>query len=381
MDPRRILLFTVIGLLAAFAWYRYDHRIPRVPETFTPAEAPKFDLEDVKVLAAMDSEYTRLIESVVPSVVSITSSVNVLQPLPLTIEDLVRGRQRAQWAKNTSLGSGVIVSKEGHILTNHHVIAGMTEIRVQLTDGRNVPARLVGSDPATDVAVLVMNEKNVIPLALGNSDGIRVGQQVFAVGNPYGLEESVSRGIISAKGRKTTTDSGVEFIQHDAAVNQGNSGGPLLNIRGEIIGINSQIYSQTGGFQGISFAIPSNTAKRIMDSIIKRGKMTRPFLGVSMQVVTPVLARNFGLPDTSGALITQVVKGSPADQAGILPGDVVRAVDGSPIKDAHQFRDAIETAEVGRTVALGIMRGGREGTTKATFTELPPAALSVPSLQ
>lgn len=379
MDPRRILLFIVVGFLAAYAWYRIDHRDGRrVPETFTPADAPKINLEDVKVLVAIDGEYTRLVESVVPSVVSITSSRAVLQRMPITIEDLVRGQQRAQWAKSTSLGSGVIVSKEGHILTNNHVVAGMTEIRVQLTDGRNVPARLIGTDPSTDIAVLHIDEKNVEPLPLGDSDTIRVGQQVLAVGNPYGLEESVSRGIVSAKGRRTASDSGVEFIQHDAAVNQGNSGGPLLNVRGEIVGINSQIYSRTGGFQGISFAIPSNTARRIMEGILSRGRLQRPYLGVGMQVVTPALARNFGLPDTSGAMVTQVAPGSPAAQAGLRPGDVVRTFAGKRIADAQDLSKAIASAEVGKPVEMTVLREGREGVVRAAITERPPDALEAP---
>jgi len=379
MDPRRFLLFIVIGLLAAYAWYRFDHQGDRrAPEKFTPAEAPKLNIEDVKVLAAIDHEYTKLINEVVPSVVSITSSRTFVQRAPLTLEDLMRGRQRAQLAKSTSLGSGVIVSKEGHILTNHHVIADMTEIRVQLTDGRNAAARLIGSDPSTDIALLRVDENNLTPLPLGNSDDILVGQQVFAVGNPYGLEESVSRGIVSAKGRRTGGDSEVEFIQHDAAVNQGNSGGPLLNIRGEILGINSQIYSKTGGWQGISFAIPSNTVRRVMDSIIKRGRSSRPYLGIyRWQNLNPVLARNFGVPDTSGALIADILSGSPAVSAGLRPGDVVRSFDGRRIENAQALKSAVDNAEVGREVEIVVIREGQEMRFKATPTEVPPELLNV----
>jgi serine protease Do len=379
MDPRRILFFIVIGLLAVYAWYRFDQRDGRrAPEKFTPAEAPKLNLEDVKVLAAIDHEYTKLINEVVPSVVSITSSRTVLQRAPLTLEDLVRGRQRAQYAKSTSLGSGVIVSKEGHILTNHHVVANMTEIRVQLTDGRNAAARLIGSDPATDIAVLRVEENNLTPLAFGNSDDILVGQQIFAVGNPYGLEESVSRGIVSAKGRRTASDSEVEFIQHDAAVNQGNSGGPLLNIRGEIMGINSRIYSETGGWHGISFAIPSNTARRIMEGILKRGRMLRPYLGIyRWQNLSPVLARNFGVPDTSGALIADILTGSPAAVAGLRPGDVVRAFDGRRIANAQAFKSAIDNTEVGRDVEILIIRDGKEMRVTAKPIEVPPELLNL----
>jgi serine protease Do len=379
MDPRRFLLFIVIGLLAAYAWYRFDQQGGRrAPEKFTPAEAPKLNIEDVKVLAAIDHEYTKLINEVVPSVVSITSSRTFVQRAPLTLEDLMRGRQRAQLAKSTSLGSGVIVSKEGHILTNHHVIADMTEIRVQLTDGRNAAARLIGSDPSTDIALLRVDENNLTPLPLGNSDDILVGQQVFAVGNPYGLEESVSRGIVSAKGRRTGGDSEVEFIQHDAAVNQGNSGGPLLNIRGEILGINSQIYSKTGGWQGISFAIPSNTVRRVMDSIIKRGRSSRPYLGIyRWQNLNPVLARNFGVPDTSGALIADILSGSPAVSAGLRPGDVVRSFDGRRIENAQALKSAVDNAEVGREVEIVVIREGQEMRFKATPTEVPPELLNV----
>lgn len=372
MDPRRLLLLLVIGILAGYAWWRYDHRDGRyAPEKFTPLVAPKLNLDDVKVLAAVDAEYTKLVQSVVPGVVSITSSRTVTQLAPLTIEDLIAGRQRAQRAKSTSLGSGAIVSKEGHILTNHHVIAGMTEIRVQLTDGRNLPAALIGSDPSTDIAVLRIDASSVEPLPLGDSDDLRVGQQVFAVGNPYGLEESVSRGILSAKGRQMASDSAVEFLQHDAAVNQGNSGGPLLNVRGEIIGINSQIFSRTGGWQGISFAIPSNTARRILEGIVKRGRVVRGYLGVVMQEITPALARNFGLADASGAIITDVTPGSPAALSGLQAGDVVRTVGGKRIKGVQHLRQIIASTEIGSELEFGVIRNGAEVKSTAKIAEMP----------
>ena len=372
MHPRRLLLLLVVGILVGYAWWRYEHRdVRRVAEKFTPLVSPKLSLDDVKVLAAIDAEYTRLVQSVVPSVVSITSSRTVTQLAPLTIEDLLTGRQRTQRAKSTSLGSGVIVSKEGHILTNHHVIAGMTEVRVQLTDGRNLAAALIGSDPATDIAVLRIDAPGIEPLPLGDSDVLRVGQQVFAVGNPYGLEESVTRGIVSAKGRQMSSDSAIEHIQHDAAVNQGNSGGPLLNVRGEIIGINSQIFSRTGGWQGISFAIPSNTARRVLDGIIKRGRMVRSYLGVVMQEITPVLAKNFGLADAEGAIITEVAPDSPAARCGLQPGDVVRAVNGKRVKGMQQLRQIIASTEVGQELEIGFLRNGAEAKVKAKIVEMP----------
>jgi serine protease Do len=378
MHPRRLLLLLVVGILVGYAWWRHEHRdVRRVAEKFTPLVSPKLSLDDVKVLAAIDAEYTRLVQSVVPSVVSITSSRTVTQLAPLTIEDLLTGRQRTQRAKSTSLGSGVIVSKEGHILTNHHVIAGMTEVRVQLTDGRNLAAALIGSDPATDIAVLRIDTPGIEPLPLGDSDVLRVGQQVFAVGNPYGLDESVTRGIVSAKGRQMSSDSAIEHIQHDAAVNQGNSGGPLLNVRGEIIGINSQIFSRTGGWQGISFAIPSNTARRVLDGIIKRGRMVRSYLGVVMQEITPVLAKNFGLADAEGAIITEVAPDSPAARCGLLPGDVVRMVNGKRVKGMQQLRQIIASTEVGQELEIGFIRGGAEAKVKAKIVEMPAALSSL----
>lgn len=382
IHPRRLLLLLVVGILVGilvgYAWWRHEHRdVRRVAEKFTPLVSPKLSLDDVKVLAAIDAEYTRLVQSVVPSVVSITSSRTVTQLAPLTIEDLLTGRQRTQRAKSTSLGSGVIVSKEGHILTNHHVIAGMTEVRVQLTDGRNLAAALIGSDPATDIAVLRIDAPGIEPLPLGDSDVLRVGQQVFAVGNPYGLDESVTRGIVSAKGRQMSSDSAIEHIQHDAAVNQGNSGGPLLNVRGEIIGINSQIFSRTGGWQGISFAIPSNTARRVLDGIIKRGRMVRSYLGVVMQEITPVLAKNFGLADAEGAIITEVAPDSPAARCGLLPGDVVRMVNGKRVKGMQQLRQIIASTEVGQELEIGFIRGGAEAKVKAKIVEMPAALSSL----
>ena len=365
-----------MGTLVGYFWWRLDHRdVTRVPEKFTPVEAPKINIEDVKVLAAIDAEYTKLIESVVPSVVSITSSRTVLQQVPMTIEDLLLGRQRAQKAKSTSLGSGVIVSKEGHIITNHHVIAGMTEIRVQLPDGRNTAAQLIGSDPATDIAVLKIEEKNIEALPLGDSDDLRGGQKIFAIGNPYGLDETVTRGVVSAKGRRTANASGVVVLQHDAAVNPGNTGGPLVSIHGKIVGINSSIYSRTGGFQGISFAIPANTVRRVMEAIIKHKRAVRGWLGVGLQAVTPRLAQSFGVPDTRGAIITEIMRGSPAELAGLQPGDVLRKFNGKDVGDVMSLRKQIAELAIGAKVEVVIMRGGREAKTTLEVVEVPPELL------
>jgi len=372
-DSRRLVLLLVIGILAGYAWWRHDHRGVRpAAEKFTLPAGPRLKADDVKHLAAVDAECARLIESVVPSVVSITSSRTVLQPAPLTIPDLLAGRQRSQQAKSTSLGSGVIVSKEGHILTNQHVVGTTTEIRVRLTDGRNLPATLIGSDWATDIAVLRIDAPNIVPLPLGDSDALRVGHQVFAIGNPYGLEETVTRGIVSAKGRHTTSDLSIESIQHDAAVNQGNSGGPLLNTRGEIVGINSAIFSRTGGWQGISFAIPANAVRRVFEAIVSRGKVVPSYLGVVMQDITPQLALTFGLPDVSGSIITQVAADSPAANAGLAAGDVVRTFNGKRVEGAQQLKQLIAGTDVGQEVELGFLRRGQAGKVKAKIAKAPP---------
>lgn len=370
---RRIFLFLLVVILAGYAWRRYEStRLPGVPEKYTPTQVAKLNLDDVQVLAKMDEEYTKLVEAVVPSVVSITSSREVLQAAPLTLEDALLGRRRAQRATSTSLGSGVIVSKEGHILTNHHVVAGMTEIRVQLTDGRNEPARLIGSDPSNDIAVLRIDAKNIEALKLGDSDKLRVGQMVFAVGNPFGLEESVSRGIVSAKGRRTGGDSGVEFIQTDAAVNQGNSGGPLVNIYGEVVGINTVIIaSKTGGWQGISFSIPSNTARRVMEGIITRGRVVRGWLGVNLQMLTPQVAQALGLPDTRGARITEIMPGSPAELAQLQPNDVLREFNGQELENPMALRGLVSQVDIGETVEIVVMRDGKELRTTAKIAEMP----------
>ncbi|HEX8310913.1 MAG TPA: Do family serine endopeptidase [Chthoniobacteraceae bacterium] len=375
---RSLFLLLIIGLLA-FAWYRYDHfgagNGRRLPEKYTPASGPRINLKDVEVLSALDAEYSRLVDAVVPSVVSINSR-SLARPRYIDPLELFRRRGAPQQRVQSSLGSGVIVSKEGHVLTNHHVVEGMAEIQVQLTDGRTVPAQLIGSDEQTDIAVLKINADKIEPLPLGDSDEVRVGQMVFAVGNPFGLQETVTQGIISAKGRRAMRDSGVEFLQTDAAVNQGNSGGPLLNLRGEIIGINSAIYSETGGWLGISFAIPSNVARRALESLIKTGRVIRGYLGIFMENVTPELARELGLPDPAGALVTDVVAGSPAQAAGLQSGDVVREINGRAVKDIMALRSRIADVDLGASVEITYFRAGEERKASAQVAEAPDVIAS-----
>lgn len=367
-----LLLFVTLALIFAYS-YRTGHlpfRGKSGTAQLTLAESAPVDLKEVQVLSALDAEYARLVDAVVPSVVSITTSRKVRVPYIIDQYDYFFGRRRSMEQTQSGLGSGVIVSKEGHILTNHHVIAGMDEIRVQLTDGRIEPAELIGSDEGVDIAVLRIAAKNLQPLPFGDSDNVRVGQLVFAIGNPFGLQETVTQGIISAKGR-AISDSGVELLQTDAAVNPGNSGGPLLNLRGEIIGINSAIYSRTGAWAGISFAIPANTARQTMEAIAKNGKVVRPYLGVVMMDITRQLAGQFGLPDVRGVLITDVIQGSPAEKAGVEPGDVVRSFNGQEIRDTRELRRRLLATAVGSEVKIGVFRNGSELVLSTRLEEMP----------
>ena len=376
---RRFVFLLLLVVLAAVAYLRLTgrplpwQRPPGIPQTFTPPSAPPLNPGELPSLAALDAEYVRLVESVVPSVVSVNTKRRVRVPVVDMSDYLLGYRGRTQERTNSGLGSGVIVSKEGHILTNAHVVQGMTEIQVQLTDGRTLPATLVGMESTVDIAVLRIEAPNIQPLVMGDSDGVKVGQQVFAIGNPFGFQESVTRGIVSAKGR-ALSDSGVEFLQTDAAVNPGNSGGPLLNTRGEIIGINSAIYSQTGAFAGISFAIPANVARQTLESIVKTGRPMRPYLGMNLMPLNQALAEQFGLPDTRGAIITDVQPGSPAEQAGLKPGDVIRRFAGQPVRDERALRDIISRTQVGQEVELALYREGREETITVKMVEMPSVA-------
>lgn len=376
----RFLLFVLVLALAVSVFYiqrnrkSAGHSTNWRPEKFTPADAPKLGEGDLEILSKLDSEYKKLSSVVIPSVVSITTSkrIDVQQPLdPLEYFFGRRRQGRSRQQVQSSLGSGFIVSKEGHVVTNNHVIENMDEIQVQLADGRTAPAKILGADPQTDLAVLKIELPNISPLALGNSDEVQVGQLVFAIGNPYGLQESVSQGIISAKGRKATSDSLIEAFQTDAAVNRGNSGGPLVNIRGEVIGVNSSIFSESGGNQGIAFAIPSNTVKNTVESVISRGKVVRGYLGVTMQVVSPELASQVGATGMEGVMVEEVVDGSPADLGGIQPGDIIKKFNGKEIADPVSLRNNVAQVAIDSTVELAVVRNNQEKKLKVKIVEQP----------
>jgi serine protease Do len=260
------------------------------------------------------------------------------------------------------LGTGMIMDSEGHILTNNHVVGGATKIQVLLADGEQYPAKLVGADPKTDLAVIKIDAKKPLPhVTFGDSDKLKVGEWVVAIGHPRGLDQTVTQGIISAKHRQGITDpsSYQDFLQTDAAINPGNSGGPLLNLEGQVIGVNAAIASQSGGFEGIGFAIPSNMAVHVAKQLIANGKVQRGWLGVSIQELTPELAKSFGLESPKGALIADVVKGGPAEKAGFERGDVVMTFAGKDVPNASEFRNAVANTPVGQEVQVTVLRKGQ----------------------
>src|SRR4051812_32845229 len=256
-------------------------------------------------------------------------------------------RPRTQRApRQRALGSGVIVTADGYILTNNHVVENADEIKVELTDDRTLTAKLVGTDKASDLALLKVNAGDLHPISIGNSENVRVGDVVLAVGNPLGVGQTVTMGIISAKGRSTTVgDGGYEdFLQTDAPINHGNSGGALVNTKGELVGINSQILSSNDGNIGIGFAIPSNMAKNVMEQLRTNGKVTRAQLGVTVQGVTPEMAESLGLKHSTGAIVSSVTDGSAADKAGVKRGDVIQSFNGLPVHDTNTLRNRVAEA-------------------------------------
>ncbi|HSE02102.1 MAG TPA: DegQ family serine endoprotease [Burkholderiales bacterium] len=276
------------------------------------------------------------------------------------------------------VGSGVIVSPDGLVLTNAHVVAEASEVTVKLTDKREFKAKIVGADPQTDIAVLRIDAKDLPVARLGDAKSVRVGEWVVAIGSPYGFENTVTAGIVSATARALPDGTYVPFIQTDVAVNPGNSGGPLFNLKGEVIGINAQIYSGTGGYQGLSFAIPVDVAAKVMDQLVQHGKVTRGRIGVTIQELTQPLAESFGLKKPAGALVSAVDKDGPAARAGIETGDVILKVDGSEIRSSNELPPAIADIRPGSTVKLEVWRKGatREMTVRAGELQAAKSAQS-----
>ncbi|GAK60924.1 protease Do [Candidatus Vecturithrix granuli] len=277
--------------------------------------------------------------------------------------------------KQHALGSGFIVEPDGYILTNNHVVEHADKIRVTLPDKREFDAKVVGTDPKSDVAVIKIDGKDLPVAPLGDSAAAAVGDWVLAIGTPFGLSQTVTAGIISAEGRANIGIVDYEdFIQTDAAINPGNSGGPLVNINGEVIGINTAIFSQSGGYQGIGFAIPINMAKHIMQSLMTHGKVVRGWLGVMIQPLTPEIAKSFGLKEATGALVGDVTKDSPADKAGIKRGDVIIALNGQAVDTPTTLRNLVAQTEIQKSVPVTIIRNGAEQTLQVSIGEQPASS-------
>ncbi len=273
-------------------------------------------------------------------------------------------------------GSGFIISEDGVILTNAHVVDNATTVMVRLTDRREFSAKVVGIDKPTDVAVLKIDANDLPTIPLGSPESARVGDWVLAIGSPFGFENSVTAGIVSAKSRSLPDEGYVPFIQTDVAINPGNSGGPLINLAGEVVGINSQIYSRSGGYQGLSFAIPIDVAANIKDQLLADGTVTRGRMGVGIQDVNQALAESFGLPRARGALVTQVEKGSPADQAGLRSGDVILALDGEPVERSAELPPRVASMAPGTPASLTVWRDGGEKTLDVTVGKLESKAVA-----
>jgi serine protease Do len=269
------------------------------------------------------------------------------------------------------VGSGVIVTQDGYILTNNHVVESADDIKVVLNDGREFSAKVIGRDPQTDVAVLKVEAKGLPFLTLADSDKIEVGDVVLAVGNPFGIGQTVTTGIISAKGRATLGLDYEDFIQTDAAINPGNSGGALVDTDGRLIGINTAILSESGGNQGIGFAVPTNLARWVMDGLVQNGHVERGFLGVNIQDLTPDLAKQFKLGHVNGALVSEVTPKSPADNAGLMSGDVIVEFNGKPVTDSRHLKLRVGATMPGSSVSLKILRDGASKTFQVTVKDLP----------
>src|SRR6266487_4366867 len=371
----KFLLFVL--LLSAGISLLYDYRLKhgglkvapgRTPEKYTFASESAVNPKQVASLESLNQERRALVKGVVPSVVAVKTSTKIVvrreygvDPFEFFFPNQRRFRNpRDEALVQNSLGSGVIVTNEGHIITNNHVVTDrqgrpVDQIEVQLSDGRTMKARLVGADEQVDLAVLKIDEPGVKPLKLADSDMVQPGDFVLAIGNPLGFEETVTDGIISSKGRPNRSDAFAGLLQTNAAINPGNSGGPLINIRGEVIGINTAIASTTGGSQGLGFAIPSNTVHMALESLLKQGRIIRGYLGIQSRALQPDESGS----ETDGVTVAGVVSGSPAAQAGVQPGDVIHKFGGRDVKDFNALRTLVAQTPLNKQVELEIMRDGK----------------------
>ncbi|MEC9410910.1 MAG: DegQ family serine endoprotease [Pseudomonadota bacterium] len=331
-------------------------------------------------------DFRDLVKETSPAVVNISTVQHAQQKsalsgqygMPDDMPEIFRhffGRQFPQGPvprrDSNSLGSGFIVSEDGYILTNNHVVQGADEIIVRLNDRRELEAVLIGADPSSDLAVLKVDADDLPTVELGDSDKLDVGEWVVAIGSPFGFDYSVTAGIVSAKGRSLPNENYVPFIQTDVAINPGNSGGPLFNLEGQVVGINSQIYTRSGGFMGVSFAIPINVAMDVAEQLKSKGKVSRGWLGVVIQEVNKDLAESFGLDRAAGALVVQVVDGSPAENSGLVSGDIIVKVNGKDVQLSSDLPHLIGRLRAGDTAKLSVVRAGKRKTIDVEIGALP----------
>jgi serine protease Do len=358
------------------------------------AQASNISKDSVDFLTKTGQAMAEVADAVKPAIVNIatmkTERVTRTPSNPFLDDPFFRkffgdrfGQQeRPRERKSMSLGSGVIVSSDGYIMTNNHVIRDADKIKVRLSNKKEYAGKVMGTDPKTDLAVIKINAENLSTLKMGNSDELRVGELVLAIGNPFGLNQTITMGIVSAVGRANVGIADYEdFIQTDAAINPGNSGGALVNVKGELVGINTAIFSTTGGYQGIGFSIPSNMVKIVMRSLIERGKVIRGWLGVSVQGITPELAQQFGLEKDYGSLVANVVEDSPAEKAGIMRGDVIIEFGGKPVDEPYHLRNIVASTLPGDEIEIKVIRDGETEVFTVTIGDLPSAEEKKPSAE
>jgi serine protease Do len=359
----------------------YDYRLKTgglrflavTSEKYSLATSPSVDPKDVAGLENLNRERRALVSSIIPSVVSIKTSkkVPIRRQYQLDPSEFFNRNTRQFRNPNdealvqNSLGSGVVVTSEGHVITNNHVVDQVDEIEVQLSDGRTKKAKLIGADAQVDLAVLKIDEPGLKPLKFGDSDSVQAGDFVVAIGNPFGFEETVTDGIISSKSRPNRADGFGDYLQTNAAINPGNSGGPLVNLRGEIIGINTAIISRSGGSQGIGFAIPSNSVKIALESLLKNGRIIRGYLGIQARPTTPAA------PETGGVIVDDVFPNSPASQAKLQRNDVIKKFNGRTVRNITELRSLVSQVELNKKVDLEVVRNGNTMTVSAEIKEQP----------
>jgi serine protease Do len=369
-----IFIGITIGLIIAS---KFDFQTKGYSEDY------QISKDSQETLSKIGNAMAEVVQAVRPSVVNIYTTKKIKRPgIPFPFNDpffrrffddeFERFFDRQREFTQTSLGSGVIVDTSGYILTNYHVIKGADEIKVKLYDKRVFDGTVIGFDAKTDIAVVKIKADGLRAIKWGDSDKLKVGETVIAIGNPYGLNLTVTSGIVSATGRANVGISDYEdFIQTDAAINPGNSGGPLVNVKGELVGINTAIFSTTGGYQGIGFAIPSNMAKVVMDNLIKHKKVVRGWLGVTVQDIDTEMAKSLQMKELKGAVITDVHEGSPAEKAGLMQKDIIISFDGKEVEDSAHLRNLVVSTPPGKTVKLEIIRNGKVYSITTTIGELP----------